>query len=350
MEPAKENGNNMMTKLLKLTGLLAVVAVIIIVVGYFTLPPDYESLAFPGGKSFAFTICDDTDLSTVDNVKPMYDLLHQLGLRTTKTVWVLPTNDTTNWANRGETLSDSAYAAFVLELKAKGFEIGYHGSRGGNSRRDETIQALSQFRDLLGEYPRVYVNHSMNAENLYWGADKLSIWPIRTLYELYMDDEDFFGNDPESEYFWGDIAAEHLDYVVSFSFFETNMAKVNPYMPYHDPEKPYVKYWFHTAEGRDMEAFNELLSPTNLDRLEQEGGVCIVYTHLAYGFVKDGMVDSVTQVRLRDLASRNGWFVPTSEILDYLRSQPPDGEKLPYRQRLYLELRWMWEKLWHGSS
>ena len=142
MELAKENGNNMMTKLLKLTGLLAVAAVIIIVVGYFTLPPDYESLSFPGGKSFAFTICDDTDLSTVDNVKPMYDLLHQLGLRTTKTVWVLPTNDTTNWANRGETLSDSAYADFVLELKAKDFEIGYHGSRGGNSRRDETIQAL----------------------------------------------------------------------------------------------------------------------------------------------------------------------------------------------------------------
>ena len=44
---------------------------------------------FPQGKRFAFTIVDDTDVATVANVKPLYDLLHELGFRTTKTVWPL---------------------------------------------------------------------------------------------------------------------------------------------------------------------------------------------------------------------------------------------------------------------
>jgi hypothetical protein len=43
---------------------------------------------WPNGKSFAFTIVDDTDEATVNNVKPIYDLLYELGFKTTKTVWL----------------------------------------------------------------------------------------------------------------------------------------------------------------------------------------------------------------------------------------------------------------------
>ena len=42
---------------------------------------------FPGGARFAFTVMDDTDVATVDNVLPIYRLLESLGMRTTKTVW-----------------------------------------------------------------------------------------------------------------------------------------------------------------------------------------------------------------------------------------------------------------------
>jgi hypothetical protein len=42
---------------------------------------------WPNNKDFAFTIIDDTDNSTVSNVKPIYNLLADLGLKTTKTVW-----------------------------------------------------------------------------------------------------------------------------------------------------------------------------------------------------------------------------------------------------------------------
>jgi hypothetical protein len=42
---------------------------------------------WPNGKRFAFTIVDDTDDATVQKVRPVYDFLLELGIRSTKTVW-----------------------------------------------------------------------------------------------------------------------------------------------------------------------------------------------------------------------------------------------------------------------
>lgn len=43
-------------------------------------------MEFPEGRQFAFSILDDTDDSTVENVKPVYDIFSSLGMKTTKTV------------------------------------------------------------------------------------------------------------------------------------------------------------------------------------------------------------------------------------------------------------------------
>jgi len=37
-----------------------------------------RSLEFPYGKRFAFTVLDDTDVATVQNVAPVYALLERL--------------------------------------------------------------------------------------------------------------------------------------------------------------------------------------------------------------------------------------------------------------------------------
>ena len=47
-------------------------------------------MRFPGGKRFAFTIMDDTDDATVQNVGPVYEALYSLGMGATKTVWPMP--------------------------------------------------------------------------------------------------------------------------------------------------------------------------------------------------------------------------------------------------------------------
>ena len=46
-----------------------------------------SSPKFPNGARFAFTILDDTDDGTVQNTKPVYDALFELGIKASKTVW-----------------------------------------------------------------------------------------------------------------------------------------------------------------------------------------------------------------------------------------------------------------------
>ena len=45
-----------------------------------------DRIEFPGDRRFAFTILDDTDDSTLENVRPVYERLRDLGFRTT-TPW-----------------------------------------------------------------------------------------------------------------------------------------------------------------------------------------------------------------------------------------------------------------------
>jgi len=44
-------------------------------------------IRWPEGKKFAFTVFDDTDLSTLGNVREIYSFLMDHGFRTTKSVW-----------------------------------------------------------------------------------------------------------------------------------------------------------------------------------------------------------------------------------------------------------------------
>ena len=69
---------------------------------------------FPNNKKFAFTILDDTDLSTVGNVAPVYRLLSELGMRTTKSVW--PLASVREGRQGGCSLQDADYLKFILEL------------------------------------------------------------------------------------------------------------------------------------------------------------------------------------------------------------------------------------------
>ena len=83
---------------------------------------------FPGGKRFAFTIIDDTDVATVENLKPIYDLLYECGMRTTKTVWPVRCLEGSKVFGSSQTLEDDDYRAFILDLQRRGFEITWHGA------------------------------------------------------------------------------------------------------------------------------------------------------------------------------------------------------------------------------
>jgi hypothetical protein len=320
------------------------------VIGVFLTLPGSRPVSFPMGKNFAFSICDDTDMSEIKNIKPVYDYLDSLGLRTTKTVWVMPSNNAKEPPNRGATLADSNYCAFIRDLQRKGFEIALHGVRGGDATKDEISRALATYHNIIGSYPRIHINHFKNKDNLYWGSDRLTFGPFKFLCNLFGGQDDYFGEKEESEYFWGDLAKKHIDYVADFSFHEINLFNINPLIPYYDPNKPYVNYWFETSDGSNAEHFIALLSHDNLDKLERQGGVCLVYTHFAYGFCHAGILNGRVRERLKDLASRNGWFVPAGDILDYLRTHNGQDTTMSFLQNIRFEARWIIEKLIHGRS
>ncbi|MBN1213323.1 MAG: hypothetical protein JXA92_12180 [candidate division Zixibacteria bacterium] len=329
---------------------LSFAAILILFCVYFLYPPAYPEITFPDGKKFAFTIVDDTDNAILENIKPVYEFLDELGLRTTKTVWVLPSNDTSQWANRGACLCDSAYTAYILDLQSRGFEIALHGARGGDSKRGEIIPAFEKYKETFGAYPNIHINHAVNTDNLYWGEDKFSFYPFKLLYRWMFSNKKYYGHVPGSEYFWGDLVRDYVTYVVNFSFYDINLLKINPSFPYFNPDKPYVNYWFHSSEGADVYRMNELLTKENVDRLEEEGGVCLVYTHLARDFYKDDSLNATFRKHMKYLASKEGWFVPASEILDYLRLHREGERTLSFREKTRLEIIWLYEKLIHGSS
>src|SRR6188472_3380584 len=88
-----------------------------------------------------------------------------------------------------------------------------------------------------------------------------------------------------------------------------------------------------------------LLSDENIDRLEAKGGACIVYTHLASGFVDHrGRVDAVFSRQIERLASKGGWFVPVSTLLDRLAAQRTT-EDPGYLYRLGLDVHWATDRV-----
>lgn len=306
---------------------------------------------WPTGKRFAFTIVDDTDFATVHNVGPVYALLAELGFRTTKTVWPLAPCGPRRTG--GSTLAERHYREWVLGLAASGFEIASHGATDHASPRARILAGLDLLRDMLGTVPRLHANHTGQDEAIYWGADRLdgAARAVYTAANLLCGRRPFYrGHEEGSPFFWGDACREHVTYVRNFAFGHVNTLARDPLMPYHDPLRPWVAHWFSASDGANRERFCALLSPRNLDRLEAEGGACIVYTHFACGFVEYGRLHPTFEATMRRLASRPGWFVPASTLLDYLRTRPGWMATMPAELRPALQWRWLGEKLVSGRS
>src|SRR5438132_7240257 len=132
---------------------------------------------FPNNRGFAFTVFDDTDDSTVENVGPVYELLSEIGMHTTKSVWALPCGPNTPF--HGSTLQDRQYLDFIRHLRNEGFEIALHNARNCDATRDVTRQGLDEFEWLIGALPRSHSNHYFNRDNLYWGPARLSFRGMR---------------------------------------------------------------------------------------------------------------------------------------------------------------------------
>ncbi|MBI5772907.1 MAG: hypothetical protein HZA89_04075 [Verrucomicrobia bacterium] len=311
------------------------------------MPP---SISWPEGKRFAFTIFDDTDAATVANVKPVYDLLRDCGLRTTKSVWPLAGTEPPAIVG-GATCADADYLAWVRQLQREGFEIGFHNATYHSSKRARTLEGLDEFARLFGHAPRAMANHTICREGIYWGSDRVT-GVNRVIYNatrLFRNTDWFRGHVEGDEFFWGDLCRERVKYVRNFIFADLNTLKECPLMPYHDPVRPWVNHWYASSEGTNVRDFNATLAEANQDRLEAEGGACIMYSHLAKGFFTGGELNPRFNSLIERLGRKNGWFVPVSDLLDYLIKVK--GEKiLTPGERAALERRWLRHKFRVGTT
>ena len=303
--------------------------------------PERHRVRWPGGHRFAFAIFDDTDGTTLENGPPVYDLLTDLGLRTTKSVWPLAPRRA--GTTGGATCADPAYASWSQSLQDQGHEIGFHNATDATSRRAETLAALDRFRELFGHDPRCGANHAGNREGIYWGPRRLSgrrAW----LYDRLTHGQQrgaTEGEDEQSDLFWGDLCRDRVRYWRNFTFGGIDTLAEVPQMPYHDRQRPYVAQWFAATDASNAWSLDTLLSPANVDRLAESGGACIVYTHLGSGYWDGQRVHPGAADGLRRVADRGGWCAPVGEVLDHLASRQPAPADLDDRQRAQLERRWL---------
>ena len=291
---------------------------------------------------------DDTDGSTVENVGPVYKCLSDLGFRTTKSVWPLPLVATHgSGGSTGGTLCDREYLQFVKGLQNENFEIALHGVRNHDSTRDVIERGLQTFCDRLGHYPRTHTNHYHNRDNVYWGTSRLTSASGRVasrVWSCFKRTTPYEGHVESSPYFWGDLCKQHIEYVRNFTIDEINITRVNPTLPYHDSTKPFVNFWFTSSEGANVANFCERINEPNQDRLEAEGGICIMYAHFAEGFSEGGTVNPRFRSLLRRLSCKKGMFVPVAELLDFLRTTKTE-HNIQHRELASLERRWLKCKL-----
>jgi hypothetical protein len=210
-----------------------------------------------------------------------------------------------------------------------------------SSPRERVITALERFREIAGRWPRVHANHAHNRDNLYWGVHRIDFPPVRLFYALTNGHPgDWFqGHVEGSPYWWGDLCRERVEYVRNLTFSEVNLLRINPTLPYRDPRRPLAPWWFSATDAEDCAAFNAILDEAGQERLETEGGVCILATHLGKRYTRDGRVNPRTEALLRRLAARPGWFPTVSELLDWLRTSGTDAT-LPRAEWRRMQVRW----------
>ena len=304
-------------------------------------------IKFPKNKSFAFTIIDDTDDAFLENIKPIYDLLNEHNILITKTVWVYPPRDSKY--SKGDCLQRGSYLNYINKIIKYGFEVGLHNVGSGKYFREEILKGLADFKQKLGFYPKIHVNHSYNKDNIYCGSKRFS-FPINYLVKfLYSHYDDFFGDDPNSSHFWGDLHKKHIKYSRNLEVDNVNTLKIVPLMPYVDPKySQFSNYWYASTFAPNQWVFNKIINEKSIDKLESENGVCILYTHLGY-YVQDGIIDPGFVHMIKYISRKeNGWFAPVSEILDFLhlkKQKDNMSDKINILHLKFLELHSLYTRI-----
>jgi len=304
-----------------------------------------KKMKFPHNKKFAFTIIDDADDGFLENIKPVYEFLYSLGFLTTKTVWVAPVRDIES--TKGDSLERKEYLEYIKILKSRGFEIALHNIGSGIFNRIDILEGIEKFKNLLGEYPKIHINHSYNPDNIYSGEKRFArlLRPVvKKIYPQYVGK--FSGEIPSSQFFWGDKHKQMIKFARNYEFDTLNIFKKIPELPYKDKEFiQYSNYWFASTFAPNQWIFNHIVNENSIDKLEKDGGVGIVYTHFGYYMYGNGQIDEPFMRKMKYLSKKDGWFVPVSELLEFLLENKNKDEYISEYRKLILSLSHLFTRI-----
>ena len=95
--------------------------------------------------------------------------------------------------------------------------------------------------------------------------------------------------------------------------------RILPGKPFKDPRKKMTPFLFNTAGAPHADAFNKLVNPHSLKKLQKQRGWAIVSTHLGKDFYRNKKLDLEFEKTIRYLAAQPGWYVPASQLLDFIK-------------------------------
>ena len=84
--------------------------------------------------------------------------------------------------------------------------------------------------------------------------------PLYHLLTRFRNIGQYRGHIEGDQYFWGDLCKAKIKYYRNFVFQDINTLKACPLMPYHDPKRPYVNYWFASSDGAHCKEFTRCLA------------------------------------------------------------------------------------------
>jgi len=292
---------------------------------------EWRMSLYPDGHDFAFTIIHDADSAYSRRLAPLMEVFDELGLKITVTVftfwasWAKGGDIWRRWHSSGDSdqeffapkavpLIDEKERAFYQQLAARGHEIGMHSPSDTSDTREDVIRAFTYFKQVFGHYPTVYVEHSerSNKEAQYnEGANPQSMYYTTDLLNQYGC--------------WISVGGPGaLPNAAHSQFYDVLAANGSPFSTFAAEHYGIVKGFVRTGKWKEAngEGFLRWYSEENIDTLEKNRGLALVYTHLNALWLAPEtrkMRESI-QNRLRYLAAKDGWFVPAGKILDRVRA------------------------------
>lgn len=277
---------------------------------------------YPDGCRFAFTIVHDADSAYSARLAPLFDVFDDLGFRITASAFAF----WASWARNGSIWSEwrqaSAFTApiavplcdpterrFYQRLASRGHEVALHSPSDTSNTPAEIADAFELYKSTFDRYPAVYTEHSSRSNKdaqSNEGSDPASPYYCRDLlleYDpwIWVDGPGGLRDDDDGKHFEIPPTASPLNHHANQQY---------------GLGKAFVRTGRWTRGNGD--GFLESYSEENIDTLERDGGMALVYTHLDDGWLEPGTrrMRADLETRLRYLAGKPGWFAPAGEILE----------------------------------